>query len=190
MTENKQEFRRRIRGQQPAVNEAMVIGNLLNHPWFLKADTVMAYSAISPEIDLMPVLKAVLSAGKKLLLPRCEEDCRMTAREIGGLEELQNGAYGILEPGNDAPVFPPEDIQLVLVPGLAFDPMGHRMGRGKGYYDRFLTKTKGKTMGICRCLVPSVPVDDHDIRMDAVITEDKIILCEMEDSPCLDGKEN
>lgn len=150
----------------------------------------MAYSAIPPEIGMGPVLEAVLSQGKTLLLPRCEAEGIMTARKIADLSQLTPGAYGILEPKSETEVFPQEEIDLILVPGLAFDAKGHRLGRGKGYYDRFLVSRRGKTMGICRCLVPQVPVEDHDKIMDAVITEDKIILCEMEDSACLEGRKS
>ena len=188
MTESKAEFRRRIRRMESPVDEAAAAENILAHPWFREAKTVMAYCAILPEIDLLPVLEGALSMGKTLLLPRCEADGEMTARKIRDFSDLEQGSYGILEPKPETEIFPPEKIDLILVPGLAFDEMGRRLGRGKGYYDRFLLRTKGKTMGICRCLVPEVPVEDHDIRMDAVATEHKIILCEMEDGACLDGR--
>jgi 5-formyltetrahydrofolate cyclo-ligase len=108
----------------------------------------------------------------------------MTARKISSLSQLRPGAFGILEPRLDAAVFPASEIDLILVPGLAFDPQGHRLGRGKGYYDRFLPETRGKTMGICSYLVPRVPVEAHDCKMDAVVTEGTIIFCEMEDDSC------
>ena len=190
MTENKQEFRRRVRISQPEVDEEKVVNRILNHIWFQQAGTIMAYCAIPPEIDLMPVMWEALSMGKTLLLPRCETHGMMTARVIGDLAELQVGMYGILEPSPTAEIFPPGQVDLVLVPGLAFDEKGRRLGRGKGYYDRFLTDIKGKIMGICRCLVEAVPVEQHDVLMDAVVTDSQIILCEMEDSPCLDGKKN
>ncbi len=190
MTESKAEFRRSIRQSLPQVDEEAVTEAIMAHPWFQEADSVMAYSAIPPEINIAPILEAVLSRGKTLLLPRCEAEGVMTARKITDLSQLIPGAYGIPEPKSETEVFPQGEIDLILVPGLAFDGRGHRLGRGKGYYDRFLRGKRGKTMGICRCLVPEVPVEDHDIIMDAVITEDKIILCEMEDSACLEGRKS
>lgn len=186
MTESKAEFRCRIRRQQPEVDGVMICQRLLEHPWFHQAKNILGYSAIPPEIDLSPVLKAALFMGKNLLLPRCEMDGAMTARIVGDLSELQIGSYGILEPKPEAEIFPLEEINLILVPGLAFDEKGRRIGRGKGYYDRFLKGCRGKTIGICRCLVSEVPVEEHDKTMDAVLTEHKIIFSEMEDSPCLD----
>jgi 5-formyltetrahydrofolate cyclo-ligase len=144
----------------------------------------MAYVAISPEPVLTQVLEETLQRGKTLLLPKCEEGGTMTARKISSLRQLQPGAFGILEPSLDAEVVPASEIDLILVPGLAFDGQGHRLGRGKGYYDRFLLTFCGKAMGICSYLVPRVPVEPHDCRMDAVVTEKTIILCEMEDNSC------
>lgn len=144
----------------------------------------MAYCAIPPETDIGPVLEKALLPGKCLLLPRCEKNGGMTARVIRDLSCLRQGAYGIPEPTEDMPVFPVEDIDLILVPGLAFDAAGRRLGRGKGYYDRFLQGFGGKTVGVCRCLLPQVPVEPHDVIMDAVVTADGIFYG-MEDDACL-----
>ena len=153
---------------------------MLESEWFRQAKTVMAYAAIPPEVKLAPVLEAILAAGKTLILPRCEADGIMTARRIDDLRQLISGAYGIPEPKPDAPVVSAAEIDLVLVPGLAFDRTGRRLGRGKGYYDRFLADFRGKTMGICGQLMPEIPVEQHDITMDAVATEHGIIICRME----------
>lgn len=183
MTGNKQDFRRQVRGMCPSVQEEQVIEHILAHPWFLEAERIMAYAAIPPEIDLTPVIEAVFRAGKTLILPRCESEGQMTARKISDLQELMSGAYGILEPRQDTKLVPAQEIDLILVPGLAFDQQGRRLGRGKGYYDRFLRETTGKKMGICSCLLPEIPVEEHDIAMDAVATEDRMIICEMEEHP-------
>lgn len=184
MTESKVELRRFARKAQIPVDNDRVVELILNHPWFQTAKTIMAYCAIPPEIDLGPLMDLVLEQGKMLLLPRCEGDGTMTARRIHDLAELEPGAYGILEPKPDASCVRPDEIDLILVPGLAFDKKGGRLGRGKGYYDRFLEKTEANTVGVCRCLVPRVPVEVHDKRMDAVVTDENIVICEMEDSPC------
>lgn len=133
----------------------------------------MAYCAIAPEPDITPVLQEILKQGKTLLLPKCESSGIMTARIINDLAELTPGAFGIKEPPEESTVFPPEEIDLILVPGLAFDRKCHRLGRGKGYYDRFLSGQR--TMGICLCLLPAIPVEEHDKPMDAVMTENEIL---------------
>ena len=180
MTESKKEFRRRVRALPHKVDDGALCRFLLESEWFLQADTVMAYAAIPPEVDLSTVLEAILAAGKTLILPRCEEDGVMTARRIDDLGQLVSGAYGIPEPTTDAPVLSAKEIALILVPGLAFDAAGRRLGRGKGYYDRFLAGFCGKTMGICGQLIQEIPVEPHDITMDAIATDHGIIFCGME----------
>ncbi len=140
----------------------------------------MAYAAVPPEVDISPVLKEILRVKKMLVLPRCEQDGVMTARRIDDLEQLALGAFGILEPKLDTTVIPAEKIELILVPGLAFDSTGRRLGRGKGYYDRFLAAFSGKTMGICGRMMRSIPVEQHDITMNAIATDHGIIFCGME----------
>lgn len=184
MTESKADFRRRVRRMETKVDEAALIQNILQHPWFLNASSVMAYCATTPEPDIGAVLETVLDQGKVLVLPRCEAGGHMTARRILNLSELVPGAFGVLEPKAEAPVYPKEKIDLILVPGLAFDLSGGRMGRGKGYYDRFLDGYFGKTIGICRLLVPRVPTEAFDRPMNGVVTDEATIFCEMEDSKC------
>ena len=151
--------------------------NIQSHPWYQSANTVMAYAAMAGEPNLQAVLDATLLEGKRLVLPRCEPDGTMTGRWIGCLEELTPGSYGIMEPDSDAPVAEPSEIDLILTPGMAFDFAGGRLGRGRGYYDRFLAEYTGKTMGICYdgALLEQVPMEDCDRRMDAVATDRRLL---------------
>lgn len=180
MHADKQAFRKKVRSAPRQVDEARLCREILTSPWFRAAKSVMAYAAIPPEAELRTVLEAALEQGKRLLLPRCDADGIMTARAVGSLLELRAGAYGILEPAPEAAIVPAEQIDMILVPGLAFDPKGRRMGRGKGYYDRYLAGFAGKTMGICTLLVPEVPTEPLDRPMDAVVTDSGIYYCEME----------
>lgn len=158
-----------------------VCDSIVRCPWFSAAKTVMAYMAIPPELSLAPVLDAALAQGKQLLLPRCQKDGSMTARLISDRCSLTPGAFGILEPDEHTLVFPKEQIDLILVPALAYDRWGRRLGRGKGYYDRFLTDFPGKTIGVSSSLLDAVPAEPHDIPVDAVATRRRIILCGLED---------
>lgn len=182
MTESKARLRRNLKPDRVEADGFWT--QILNHPWFREAGSVMAYSALPGEVDLTTVLQEVLAQGKTLLLPRCGETGLMTARRVLDLADLETGKFGIREPSGDAPVFPVGKIDLILVPGLAFDSRCRRLGRGGGYYDRFLTGCTGKTMGICQILLPEVPVEEHDIKMNAVITADRIFY-ETEVNPCL-----
>ena len=112
--------------------------------------------------------------GKTVLLPRCGRDGEMNAIRLQSLSELKKGKYGIREP--EGMPFPPEEIDFVLCPGLAFDPCGARLGWGKGYYDRYLVKTHAFPAGVCfaGCLLPRVPAQENDVPMRAVVCEEGI----------------
>ena len=141
------------------------------------ARTVMAYMACRGELDLGAVLEDALQSGRTLLLPRCEPDGQMTARRIAGYGDLVPGMYGLREPKKDCAVAQPDTIDLILVPGTAFDRAGGRIGQGAGYYDRFLPGTKALLVGICHdfALLERVPNEAHDIQMDYVITPGGVI---------------
>ena len=152
---------------------------VMEHPWYLAAQTVMAYAAMSEEPDLSPVLANILASGRRLVLPRCETRTVMTGRQVFGPDDLSPGMFGILEPNCSLPKVNPSEIDLVLVPGVGFDPRGRRLGRGNGYYDRFLHGFLGRTIGICFSdrLIQTIPTEDHDRSVDAVITDTKSIYC-------------
>ena len=180
MKESKQSLRQQVKKLPHTADDAALCRHVVEWEWFQQAEAVMAYAAIPPEVSLQPVLEAILRQRKTLVLPRCETNGIMTARRIVDLGQLVHGTYGIPEPPETAPEFPVEEISLVLVPGLAFDRTGGRLGRGKGYYDRFLPKTTGKTIGICGQLVTEVPMEPHDSRMDAIALDSGIMLCRLE----------
>ena len=139
---------------------------------YREARSVMAYMACRGELDLSPVIADALAQGKTLLLPRCEAPGIMTARRVTDLSQLVSGAYGLIEPAQCCAVFPPEEIDLILVPGTAFDASGGRLGQGGGYYDRFLARTKALRAGVCHdfALIACVPAQAHDMRMDCIFT--------------------
>ena len=147
---------------------------LLASPLFQRADTLVGYIAIQQEIPLDVILKTALQAGKKLLLPRfCGKE--YTLAEIRSLEDdLVLGHFRIPEPREDCPVaaeLSPD--ALWLIPGLAFDSQGHRLGRGGGFYDRLRQKfPQGTALGICReCqLLPDIPADPWDLPVHALLT--------------------
>lgn len=144
---------------------------------YQNARTVMGYMAVRGELDVSQILEDVLSQGKRLCLPRCGENGEMTARLVGSFGELSRGMLDIPEPAQDAPVVPPEEIDLIITPGVAFDAQCRRLGQGGGYYDRFLPETRAVTVGVCHAfaLIGSLPTEAHDRRMDAVVTPEQII---------------
>lgn len=116
--------------------------------------------------------------GKRVAMPRVAGD-ELSVHWVACREELVPAKFGILEPRADAPSAG-RAFDLILVPGMAFDRAGGRLGRGKGYYDRFLASASGFVAGVCfdDQLVSEVPREPHDARMDAVVTRSEIVLCE------------
>lgn len=150
---------------------------LARTPAFQQAETVMLYMPIRHELDVRPLSRLALEAGKVVLLPRVRRDrVHMDAAAVTSIDDgqLAAGAFGILEP-LEAPAFPPAEIELVIVPALAFSRDGSRLGRGGGFYDRFLGAGafEAVTCGVAyhEQLLDDLPREAHDRRVDAVVTD-------------------
>ena len=171
----KQELRKMIRQrkQQHSVDESSAfINRLKDNSHFLHAHTLLLYSALPDEVPTQTLIDELVAQGKTVLLPRVVSDTDMELRRYSVPADLQQGAFGIMEPTGE--LFTDyAAIDVAIIPGMAFDDEGHRLGRGKGYYDRFLAKLSPTTYKIGLCFswqrVDHVPTDDHDIPMDEVI---------------------
>jgi len=139
----------------------------------------MFYYPKGNEVDLRKILKKSLNENKKVILPKTNKDnFSMTIHKIDNLsEDLEKGAFEIMEPKKDCLEINKEDIDIVFVPGVAFDLAGNRLGHGLGYYDRFLEDLNGIKVGIAYDfqIVDSIKVKSHDMPMDYVITEKRVI---------------
>ena len=135
-----------------------------------EAQTIVAYYPLPDEVDVRPLLDAWIAEGKTVFLPKVMGADTMELRRYTGRDSLQEGAFHILEPVGE-PMTDGASVDVVLVPGVAFDAEGHRLGRGRGYYDRFLRTQKAHTIGVCFDFqkVDEVPVDAFDITIDEVI---------------------
>jgi len=138
--------------------------------------SICAYFPLKSEVDIRMLLKKLIERGDKVFLPRFE-DGMMVFRQALDLQNLSPGEFTIPEPPKNAPLLKPEEVDIILVPGRAFDRRGNRLGRGSGGYDQWLKKHRkenphSKLWGTClECqLVNEVPVEEHDVRMDAVVT--------------------
>lgn len=146
---------------------------LLELPEFEAARVVHCYMGIKAnEVPTRRILEETLRSGRRLAVPRVDGD-RLAHHEIGDVAQLQPAGFGLLEPDPESPRVDPAEIDLVAVPGLAFDLRGNRLGLGKGYYDRFLTGLAASKCALLyrRQLVPRVPVGPRDVAMDVLITE-------------------
>ena len=151
-----------------------VCETILSHPRVKAAGTILAYHSLSDEVDMTAVLQHLLAMGKCVLLPRIISDTEMSIHRYTGEQDLvAEKVYGIMEPCGE-PFADYSSINLALIPGMAFDCKHHRLGRGKGYYDRFLAMCPNiYKVGVCFPfqLLDCIPYDEHDILMDEIICE-------------------
>lgn len=143
---------------------------------FKKAHNIFIFVSFNKEVDTHAIIKKSIDLGKKVSVPKViSKDLGMKALCIEGINELKSSKYGILEPEyEEDKIMSEESIDLVILPGLAFDSSGGRIGYGAGYYDRFLRKLNPncKKVGICFDfqMVAKVPMDKNDEYIDFVIT--------------------
>ncbi|MDD5496064.1 MAG: 5-formyltetrahydrofolate cyclo-ligase, partial [Candidatus Omnitrophica bacterium] len=150
---------------------------LFNEEEFKKAKLVMFYVSLKDEVDTLPMIDEALKMGKRVCVPVIlMEEKRLIAGEIKDrVNDLEKQHFGIYQPKKDrVKEVPLEDIGLVVVPGIAFDKKNVRLGRGHGYYDRFLCGLSDKTRTIGLAfdfqLVDNLPQDPHDIPVWKTIT--------------------
>lgn len=155
--------------KQKNFESAAVFKQLEHSLLFINSKTILCYWAMDDEIDTKPFMQKWLGQ-KKLLLPSIKGD-ELEIRPFNGIENMQSGQhFHIPEPIGNA-FLDYKAIDLVIVPGRAFDAAGHRMGRGLGFYDRVLKNIKAKKIGVCfKCQIfENVPTEEHDIQMDIVL---------------------
>jgi len=189
-TELRDLIRRRLAALSPdrrAEASARIEQTVIDLPAWRAARVVMCFLSLPAEVQTAGLIRHAWSAGKRVLVPRVDWDRRvMSAAPLNSLETVIVGRYGLSEPP-PAPPADPATIDLLLVPGLAFDADGYRLGRGGGYYDRFLSQLRGQpgfrglACGLafdCQTwaspLQPRfarVPREPHDVPVDLLVTE-------------------
>ena len=193
----KRELRRSLRARRSGMSElerekadAAITRNVMSLPLFEEADLVLPYLDMGSEVCTRHIIEAAWAAGKSVALPGCVPNTRhMRWFLVSSLEGLVRSPLGVEEPvpNPELEVFPGslgEDRRmLAIVPGLSFDPNGFRLGYGGGFYDTFLGPFRGASVGLCRDalfsddLVGMGVIDKHDLSVDAVVTESRIIVC-------------
>lgn len=142
-------------------------------------ETVMVFTSKEKEVNTKPLIMALFNRGNKVVVPIIvKEDCSLRLSYLRDFSALVPSTFGVPEPiGSEIPAAA-QDIDTIILPMLGFDRKGGRIGYGAGYYDRFLSKNPNlRKIGIAFACqeVDSLPVDENDISMDAVITEDGIV---------------
>lgn len=145
-------------------------------PEFREASAVLFFASFRSEISTLPMIRHALEAGKRVILPKVKGN-ELALFEITDFDsDTAAGAWGIPEPLEANPVTI-GDVDLLIVPGLAFDESGNRLGYGAGFYDRMLPSYKKKTVALAFELqmVPKIPVSPHDIPIQKIVTEKRIV---------------
>ena len=151
----------------------LIAGHIAALPEYRQAGTVLAFAGTAREIGTGPLLDMILSDGKALALPRCTGPWQMEARLVRDPALLRPGAYGIPEPAEDWPLVHPAETGLILVPCLACDRAGRRLGHGGGYYDRYLAGYGGAAALLCpeALVLDRVPQRPFDLAVPLLVTE-------------------
>ena len=138
------------------------------------AHTILFFAPLADELDVWPLLEKFLAAGKICALPFFDSATQTySARRVQNLaSDISIGQFGIREPVSSCPEIPPEKFDLILVPSVAFDWNGNRLGRGQGFYDRLLKKIRGVKCGVGYDfqLIGKIPVEPHDAKVNFVVT--------------------
>lgn len=174
---DKKELRRQIRERKRAMSEAEItrrseaLGELFAQlDLYQNAKTIYGYLPYNQEVRTVPMLERALRDGKQVAVPKVSGDT-MHFIFLTDLNAVEEGYSGIPEPIADGPIAH-DETALVLMPGLAFDPEGHRMGYGGGFYDKFLAAEPGHpTVALCYDfqMLPCLETESHDIPVDRVI---------------------
>ncbi len=166
-----------LRQLSPAEREAAAAqarALLRDQPVWKQARSVLLFAPLSDELNVWPLLAAALSGGKAVALPRF--DLQINGYLAGQVQNLVSdvkvGRFGIREPAERCPQIALNRLDFILVPGVAFDVQGRRLGRGKGFFDRLLAAELGTTCGVAfdEQIVREIPVAPHDVRVNRILT--------------------
>lgn len=180
----KKSIRDILLGQRKRLSAEICLGRSLKAqarvlalPQFAAASVVGLYSPVWNEVYTEEIFRVAREAGKRVAYPRIDGH-GLEFIDVAEMGELCPGAFGILEPCGSR-VVPLSALELVVVPGVAFDLDGFRLGYGKGFYDRVLSGCEQRALLVGLCyelqLLDALPVESHDVRMDLVATEERTL---------------
>lgn len=164
--------------------DSVIRDKFLESDYYKNSNKIFIYISYSSEIDTINIINRALNDGKDIFVPRTIfETKEMDAVKINSLKNMKKDRYGILEPEEGRPCIDPNELDLIVVPGVAFDNNGGRMGYGAGYYDRYFKKistekrnhVKKIALAYDFQIVDNVPMNNQDVNIDYIITEENII---------------
>jgi 5-formyltetrahydrofolate cyclo-ligase len=160
------------------IMDEKIRNNVYKLPEYMGADIIFSYVSKEKEVGTIDLINHSITHGKRVCVPLTKkEDNSLEAREIDTLNDLKTGNFNILEPNENTKIVDPKKIDILFIPGLAFSIGFERLGRGGGYFDRFLLQSSGLKVGLAYDfqIFESLPVQKHDIKMDIIITDERII---------------
>lgn len=178
--------RRALSREEIEVKSARIGERLMRLESYQKSEVVFFYCSKDPEVQTRDLIGKAIQSGKKVALPLCEDKGRLQVRSIKDLIcDCVEGPWGLMEPVIEkTQEVRVEDIEVFVIPGIAFDSKGHRIGWGKGYFDRFLKKLASDQLKIGLAfevqLAPLLEIEPHDEKVDVLITENRVIYCKEE----------
>ena len=186
LNEQKSALRKQISAKAKAVpperresDSKELCTKLKNQSFFRSAASILFFAPLPDEVDLWPLLESAIAEDKIIALPCFDLDDRIyKSRHIKNLHvEILSGQFGIREPAASCIEIPLKDLDLILVPGIAFDLRGNRLGRGKGFYDRLLENFPGKKIAIAfdEQIADEIPAGKTDVRMDFILTPTRCV---------------
>ncbi len=178
-------LRAAITSEERILLSAAIAGRLTALPELLDARLVAGYLATAEEADPAPALRTLVERGAVIAYPRVAGPGALTLHVVRSERDLEEWRFGIRQPKVTSPSVDPGDVDVIIVPGVAFDPEGHRLGYGGGYYDRLLPKAPSAfRVGIAfeSQLFADLPHEAHDTTVDAIVTPERVIRTERDTS--------
>lgn len=178
------EVRRSMDIDKKDTYDTLIEKSFFESSFYKEAKNIFIYISYDSEINTKRMINRAINEGKNIYVPRTEFDTKlMNAVKINDFSNLVESRYGILEPKKEEPFIDPNELDLIVVPGVAFDKNGGRIGYGAGYYDRYFKrineKNKARITKLALIydfqLIDEVPTDEEDVLIDAVLTEKQFI---------------
>lgn len=167
------EIRAEIKGEEKHRFDAKICELVTSLSEFSRCSALLAYYPIGTEVDIFPIIDTARRLGKRVAFPVCKENGEMFFRYCDGDGCFVAGKYSIPVPSNVCEICVPDSSMVCIVPALALDSHGYRMGYGKGYYDRFLCAHNVKRISVIydTLIFDDIPHDEYDAKIDIIITQ-------------------
>lgn len=162
------------------IKDGLIGEKVLSLDEVIKAHVIFFFASFRSEVDTFLMMRTLLASGKRVIVPKVDKERHaLLLYEISDVDELVPGYIGIPEPPVTAPEMRAEDVDLVIIPGAAFDPAGNRIGYGGGYYDRLLAEPKKDITVVAPAyeeqMVDQIPAEPHDVKVGVIVTDRRVI---------------